>query len=296
MEVVMLKKLPHFMIIGAAKAGTTVLYDYLRQHPEIYFPKVKEPHFFDVDANYIKGLDNYYQEYFSENYKMLIQGEATPSYLRQYERVIPRIKLAYESDSPKFIVVLRDPVERAYSHYLHRRRVHVELETFETALDLENDRLSKDADDWVGYFKDGLYAEQLKAWFRAFPKSQFLIVLNEDLKNNHTLVLRRICEFLGLLQIDFNPKEISSNQHSLPRIPYLMKLMAEEGLIKKIVRKIIRNRSTKERIILFLRRINLKSAPKIQLPSTTINNLRESYKPSICELEDLIGRELSSWK
>src|SRR5690606_36707037 len=144
----------------------------------------------------------------------------------------------------------------------HRHRVFVEKESFDKALELESVRLSADPNDWAGYYSDGLYAEQLQAWFLHFPVENFHIVLNEDLKYRRVEALHGICEFLGVPTIDYAPAELVSNQRASPRLPWLMKLMAEDNWAKRIARTLVRDNTTKEKIILFLWKINLKPAPE----------------------------------
>ena len=108
--------LPNFMCLGAAKSGKTTLYDILKQHPDIYLPSFKEPHFFDIHDNYNNGIDWYMKNYYSKsNFKAI--GDFTPSYF--FEKEAPKRIYDALSKDIKFIVILRHPVDRAYSHYLH---------------------------------------------------------------------------------------------------------------------------------------------------------------------------------
>lgn len=290
------RKLPDFMIIGTAKGGSTALYDYLRQHPDLYFPSVKELHFFDVDRNYERGVEWYLNEYFSRNTRGLVQGEATPGYLRNHGTVIPRIKKSYGEISPKFLIILRDPVARAYSHYLHRCRNMAERETFERALELEPTRLAADPNDNAGYYAHGLYADQISAWFDAFPREKFLVLLNEDLKNNRIGTLHNICGFLGTTTEGYAPAPLQSNAHAHPRSPLLMRIINEDNWIRRAGRALAGRTSNRQRIATYLRRANLKAVPKPKMADETREYLRARYQKSIAELETLIDRDLSAWK
>ena len=137
-----------FFLLGAPKAGTTSLFYYLTEHPQIYPSKFKETRFFLDEKLYNKGFQFYLEKYFpkSENYK--IRGEGTPAYLGNCEIVAPRIKKTLEGNEPKFIIILRDPVERAWSNYQHRKRMEVEFLNFEQALADEENRKKK----WKGNF------------------------------------------------------------------------------------------------------------------------------------------------
>ncbi len=135
--------LPNFLIIGAAKAGTTSLYDLLKQHPQIYLSFVKEPMFFSHDDNYRRGPEWYARAFFSGAQGCLERGEASPHYLYWSEKVAPRIKMVYGQMPVKYIVILRDPVERAYSWYWNMVKEGMEDLPFETAVDLEEERLQE---------------------------------------------------------------------------------------------------------------------------------------------------------
>ena len=111
------KPLPNLFIIGAAKSGTTTLYSILNAHPEVYMSPEKSPRFFSKDDLYLKGLNWYASKYFSGSGNYPIRGEATPSYLALANLTAPRIQKAMVGKKIKFIVIFRDPTERAYSHY-----------------------------------------------------------------------------------------------------------------------------------------------------------------------------------
>ena len=283
--------LPNFLIIGAAKAGTSSLDYYLKQHPMIYLSKTKEPHFFDYSPNYQKGLKHYVKKHFKGAEKYPARGEATPSYLQHFEIVIPRISEAYNGDLPKFIIMLRDPVERAWSHYLHRTRNYRETETFERALELEGSRLEKNKADWVGYFSDGLYSQQIDHWLMKFPIENFLFILSDDMKFKHKTTLKSIFDFLG---VDSNvdiPDIKKMNVASTARSEWLMKVLSHPPLFTRLIPYSIRRN-----LIIYLRNKNLRpydSAPKMDM--ATKEKLRKKYAPEISRLEKIIERDLSMW-
>jgi len=196
---------PNFIIIGAQKCGTTSLYQYLIQHPQIVPASQKEVHFFDL--NFVKGMDWYRQQFqpFSEG---LITGEASPYYIfhplvaqRIYE-FFPQIKL---------IALLRNPVERAISHYYHEVRLGFEKLGLEDAIAQEFARLKGETAKMLAdanyysynhqhytYLSRGIYVEQLKHWMQFFPKEQFLVLPSEELYNQPNMVLNQVLEFLQL--------------------------------------------------------------------------------------------------
>ena len=289
------QKLPNFFILGAAKAGTTALYLYLKQHPQVYLPSQKEPHFFDSRSNYEQGVGFYISKYFNEADNFTARGEATPAYFHQPDYVIPRMKSIYGERCPKFIVLLRDPVERAWSHYLHKRRSKTEQEDFEQALKLEKERLKKDPTSWVGYFSDGLYAQQLEKWFDSYPKTNFLITLTESLSNRPHPTLEKIFSFLEIdkdYDIEIQKKH---NVASKPRSEWLMKFLSRRSILKWPIKKILSKR-TRRRIKVLMRKKNL--APldkKPSIPNEVAENLRKRYRKDILKLQEMTGKDLSSW-
>ncbi len=197
------RKSPDFMIIGTQKGGTTSLYDYLIQHPDVQSTFRKEIHFFD--NNYDKGM-KWYKSFFPLSSKKGITGEATPFYL--FHPLVPN-RIKKDIGDIKFIVLLRNPIERAFSHYKMEKRRGYEKLSFRKALDVEEDRLSKsykkviDGQTIVDYqtfsYKErGKYAEQLKRWFEIFPRENFLILNSENLFNKPNEIYQQVESFLGL--------------------------------------------------------------------------------------------------
>jgi hypothetical protein len=206
------RTLPDFVIIGAQKCGTSFLYRLLVQHPRVKPAFAKEVHYFDL--NFRRG-DNWYRSHFplqALNGRKYITGEASPYYLfhphapRRAATVIPDVKL---------IVLLRNPVDRAYSHYQHQVKrgkgeAHETL-TFEEAIEAEERVLPAEVSKMLqdeyyessshrtrSYLRRGIYIDQLLAWSSYFQREQMLILKSEDLFDDTTRVLERI---LGLLDL-----------------------------------------------------------------------------------------------
>jgi Sulfotransferase domain len=207
-----IRTLPDFVIIGAQKCGTSFLYQLLVQHPHVKPAFAKEVHYFDL--NFRKG-DNWYRSYFPvqvRNSRKYITGEASPYYLfhphapRRASTVLPDAKL---------IVMLRNPVDRAYSHYQHQvkrgKGEGRETLTFEEAIEAEKRILPGEVSKMLqdefyeslrhrtrSYLRRGIYIDQLLAWSSFFPRKQMLILKSEDLFNDTTNVLERILDFLKI--------------------------------------------------------------------------------------------------
>jgi hypothetical protein len=197
-ETAYLRQLPDFVIIGTQRGGTTSLYRYLTEHPDVGSALRKEVHFFD--RYYEKGMD-WYLANFPMRGEVPVVGEASPSYLFHPE--VPQRARAAVSHA-KFIVLLRNPVDRAYSHYQLVVRRGIETLSFEDAIDKEPERLNSSDDPasltwrYYSYIKRGLYVDQLKRWMGVFPREQFLIIKSEDFYNNPERVLHQTLAYLGL--------------------------------------------------------------------------------------------------
>jgi hypothetical protein len=208
--------LPDFIIIGAMRCGTTSLHRYLSQHPCVRVPETKELHFFD--QQFAKGLSWYrrlfptYLDRLRAQWRTghrLVTGESTPYYLfnphapSRVCEAVPRAKL---------IVLLRDPVDRAYSHYVYEVKHGREtLPLFEAALDAEPSRLSGELEKMLSdpayfsfehghhaYQARGIYVDQIMSWRQFFPAAQMLVLTSEELFEDPPAAYGRVLAFLGL--------------------------------------------------------------------------------------------------
>jgi hypothetical protein len=189
-------RLPNFICIGTQKAGTTLLYEILKQHPQIFLPNVKEVHFFDVDQNYDKGLE-WYKQFFddSENYKIV--GDITPAYI--YFKDIPqRIQETLGTDV-KLLAMLRNPVDRAYSHYWMAFRRGYEDLPFEEAIKKEDLRIKKGYPNThrFSYISRGFYSEQMKRYLSVFSENNIMVIIFEEFINNLKANVQSILDFLS---------------------------------------------------------------------------------------------------
>lgn len=205
---------PDVMIIGAMKCGTTSLFRYLEGHPDFLGPKMKEIHYFDF--KYDKGIEWYRRQFPTKLKKMkcglkgqrIITGEASPYYMfhphacKRIASVLPNVKL---------IALLRNPVDRAYSHYQNEIRHEREHLKFEEAIDAEPNRLAGEIEKMLddefyfsfhhghhSYLARGIYVEQIKVWHTLFPKKQLLILDSETFFENPLRGFDRVCSFLEL--------------------------------------------------------------------------------------------------
>lgn len=246
------RKLPDFIIVGVQKGGTTSLFKDLENHKKIKFNNNKEIHFFD--RHYSKGIF-WYRSWFPLKIDRRLTGEATPSYIF-YPNVIKRMKLYLPK--VKLILVLRNPVDRAYSHYQMEKRKFRENLSFEEAIKHERLNLSplyaqvlekddKHANETIinkSYLSRGLYAEQIKILFDYYDKSKILIIESENFKKNKLTTLNEVCDFLGIDY--FNKYQLNKNQnvHSYPPISEKTKELLKRYYTKpnKILYELIKNK------------------------------------------------------
>lgn len=193
-------QLVDFLIIGAAKSGTTSLFSYLREHPDIYLPMEKEVCFFSNNAKYANGLGWYLKEYFPDvKTRGKTTGEATPAYML-YEHAMRRIH--EHTPGSKLIAILRNPIYRAYSHYIFAKRLSIENGSFSEALDTLVRRGSVSDEKIVNenreYLMFGEYGRTLGRYLDCFPKNNIKIVFFEDLKRDPYSTMAKVFSFLGV--------------------------------------------------------------------------------------------------
>ena len=191
-----------FVVAGAQKAGTTALDAYLRSHPDISMASQKEVHFFDNDDAFSAGqplFDDYHKFFNAEDYRAgKLLGEATPSYIFLH-RVAARI-WQYNRNM-KFIVILRNPIERAFSHWNMEHSRGAESLSFFDAMTHESMRGGSALENQhlvYSYVARGFYSSQLQRLWNVFPKQQVLALKYDDLCNQPVQFLNRICEFLNV--------------------------------------------------------------------------------------------------
>jgi len=215
---------PDFYIIGFAKCGTTSLFEYLISHPNIHPPKGKEIDFFD--RLYSRGINWYkvgfpftIQKFIEKVFfrKKFLTGEATPRYI-EHPHAINRIKQT--TPNAKFIILLRNPIDRAFSQHNMNVKNDYEINNFNDALKEEPRRISNRIEkmtndityyswnyDLYAYLEHGLYVDKIKRWMEVFPKEQFLIIQSEEFFKNPSKTYNDVLKFLGLPSHDLKTYE-----------------------------------------------------------------------------------------
>lgn len=189
-----------FFVVGAQKSGTTALDDYLRQHPEICMASRKEVHFFDNDYLFAGGHRDYsaYHSFFNPQPPQRICGETTPSYM--YWLTAPMRIWEYNPEA-RLILILRNPIERAYSHWNMKKQLGIDPRSFWQALHSEQAQFRKSLprqNKQFAYIDRGFYSEQVRRLRYYFPESNMLILKYEELREQPKALLDKIWRFLGL--------------------------------------------------------------------------------------------------
>jgi len=292
---------PSFFILGAAKAGTTTLFDILKQHPQVFLPYEKEPMYYSRDDYYKKGERWYKRSYFRNSENYTVRGEATPHYLYWAEKIAPRIRNAYSDGEVKFIVILRDPVQRAYSWYWNMVADGKEDLPFLDALKKEDTRIR---DNWqnlnyygamrYGYYRGGCYAEQLQYYFQqGFSREKFLFLLQDDLIQDQTAVAKALFNFLDV-ESDIEVSHVKSNVVSMPRYPSLQKLLKSATIWSDSIKPYIpAYYRFKLKMSLLMSHRQAFHYPEMSVEAREY--LMERYALQTEPISQLIGRDLSVW-
>ena len=229
-----------FFIIGAQKAGTTSLYKYLAEHPEIFMPEIKENHFFCEERFYNKGEDFFHRYYSNYNNQKIIGG-AYVHMLSSPEA--PERVFAYNKNA-KILLMLRNPIDRAYSAY------HFALEngwessnvSFVDSLKLQQKRVHGNYTDKtdLSYFYSGLYYQHICNWLKFFPKESIYILLFDDLKENPEHALKQLFNYLGVsdrVAINTNIAHNKSRGVKYKNLHYFIR--NKESGVKRIMASVI---------------------------------------------------------
>jgi hypothetical protein len=300
---------PNFLIPGAAKSGTTSLYEYLKQHPDVFMPDVKEPTYFvssyladTPDENPRKKRLMSYLVTDYRDYEALFEGvttekaigEASVYYLYYWKQAIPAIKSTL--GDVKIIISLRNPVDRAYSSYLNVVKDGDEDCTFEQSLHLEDQR---EQAGWrtllYQYRKPGLYADQVAAYLQHF--SSVKVILYDDFKNDPVGVAKECCEFLGVDGEAISENRLLWHNSSLkPRNALVDKALFKPNRIRSDLNTMLGLVLGEKRRVAVVRRVRKSFAKRRPMRADTRAALNAYFREDIDKLSDLIQRDLSHWR
>jgi hypothetical protein len=303
---VMSKKLPNFLIVGAAKCGTSSLHKYLEQHPDIFMSEVKEPRFITsqvnsfplngpldhkVEAWYVKKFEDYAKLFErSDNFKAV--GESSADTLYFYNGSIPVIK-RYLGD-PKIIIMLRNPVKRAFSAYQHLVRDRREELSFEEGLRKEAYRIKNNWELIYHYTAASLYYDSVKAFMENF--SSVKIVLSEDQEKRPQETLREIFRFLDVYPDCEIDTGVKYNMSGKPKWQWMHQFLFEGNMVRKLAQPIIRKLLSPETRLRISQKIQEKNLVRMTIKPETKAQLQQFFEDDIKKLEGLLNLDLSHWR
>lgn len=304
--------LPDFLVVGAARSGTTALYSLLKKNPQIYMPTEKEPMFFfcwnqpkffqfinkskKIKAEFTCHKLEEYRKIFKKAGKKQIIGEGSTWYLYAYQTVIPNIKKLYgkKSDSIKIIILLRNPVNRIWSHYWEKKTRGYEFLTFldaikESTIQFRLKSRSTPSYDYIGF---GKYYHQVKAYLDNF--SHVMVILFEEFIMNPEETINKVYRFLGADEIKNIKKTQYLNAAGIPK-------NLAFSIIDKMIFKPGKWRTYFKYMFPFEVRRDLryylgnKIYKKQKLPSEYKKSIQDEYREDIIRLSPLIKKDLNHW-
>ncbi len=292
---------PNLFIPGAAKSGTTTLHDLLNQHPEICMSSVKEPGYWKNEKfKDFKNIEkeNYLNLFMKSKHKIF--GESTTAYM-YYDTFINNINSNYKV-SPKFIFILRNPIDRFNSHFWWIKGLGLEKSNFQEALSKDQNNQFKAYNYYPKYyFQFGLYAKWLKRFYNCFDRSNIKIIIFENLVNNQLKTANSCFEFLGLKKLDTISNH-TSNQTALLKNPELYHFLNKSAIGKYSFTKIGKYFLPKKTINWIILNIknNLKNWKKenVSCPKLSKENryeLKALYFKDVSELKKLTEYNYKEW-
>lgn len=301
-------RLPDFIVIGAAKCGTTSLFHYLSQHPGIFLPRRKEPSFFahesdgdtfhgpgDDEWNFVTTLSEY-QDLFRGAQRGFVTGDISPRYL-YFEQSSRRI--AHHAPQARLVAILRHPVDRAYSHFLMNRGRGCEPEAdFVKALKRGPERETKQWGwDWQ-YVKAGLYHAQLERYYDRFPREQIQVFLYDQLKSQPEAVLRELFRHIGVNE-SFQPDMSARHRPAARPQSYALQTLLRriDGWVPFVRRNLPQGIGRRLGSSFHQRAQKWNKSPPQPLPEATRSILFERYFAADArKLERLVGAEFAIWR
>ena len=285
----------NFFIVGTSKSGTTTLFETLRKHPGIFIPRRKECRYFSCmpvsfsgrpprSSNYVVQSLEEYRKLFKGAEPGQLCGDISPDYLYYYENAVPKILDEINAQVP-IIVVLRNPIDRAYSNYLHHVREGREKLSFDVALNAEKERRAANWAWGYSYVDIGLYSEQVKAYMDYFERV-LLLLFEEDIVTGQAT--GKILDFLNLEPFPEAPDDIHVNISGYPQNRWLHRLMTDQLVVRKIknVVKATPLYATSKRVYRKVMEGNLR---KEAMAPETRRMLKEKFQDDVALLAEYTG-------
>jgi hypothetical protein len=299
--------LPNFLVIGAAKAGTTSLHGYLSQHPQVYVSPVKETNFFafeghrvdyrgpgdaqNINRTSITAFDAYQQQFHTVRDQTAV-GEVSPLYL--YLEQAPA-RIYHYLPGVRLVVVLRNPIDRAYSSFLHLRRDRREpVAQFEQALDQEEARIRANWAPLWHYRAMGFYFAQLKRYYERFGRERIRIYLYEHFSQDPAALLIDLFEFLEIDSSCHLDLSLRRNVSGIPKYAWLHDLLKRPHAIRSMIKSWLPHGFQRQGTKL-LSQVRNRNLVKPKLSPAVRTKLLQLYHEDILRTQDLIQCDLSHW-
>jgi len=294
---------PDFFIVGAPKCGTTAMNEYLKRHPEIFIPDRKEAHYFGTDLEpfgWIRDLNDY-MSLFAQVRDEKRVGEASVWYL--YSKKAAK-EICEFNPKAQIIVMLRNPIEVIYSlYYQHSWAGTEDIDTFELALEAENDRKRGNklpkrhhemSVELLFYTQTAKFTEQLQRYFSIFGNDKVHVILYDDFKEDLDKVYKGVLQFLGVdPNVKINFDIINSNKIIRNRLVWKIMKYPPDYILnpwKRYVPSFIRSTILKTVV-----NINTSYSPRPKMKFDTRRNLQNLFRSEIEDLSQLLGRDLTHW-
>lgn len=295
-------KKPNFLIVGAAKCGTTSLFEYLRQHPDIYMPPCKEVSYFAGRyGKNVMSLDEYLTYFSNSKYQKRI-GEASGAYL--YSEDTPKKIADTLGKEIKIIIILRNPIEMSYALWGQNLRDGNENLSFIDAVEQQNIRLNdssfkKRIRIWLyqyAYIDRAIYAPQVKRYFDTFGRKNTRVYIFEEF---FTETEKSLADLYNFLEIDLHYRLTQYKKYNAAgrvRSKVLHRFYSEEHILTSLIRKTV-PAPLRRGLIGWLYKINSQSSVRKPLQPEVKAKIKKQFQPSIQDLEALLDRKLTHlWK
>lgn len=298
---------PGFLMVGVPRGGSTAVQASLQQHPDIFLPPLKETHFFsagaDVAVPSMHALGIYYREcedpalyfsYFADAVGYRRCGEVDPSILVRAPHAIPKIKKFLGTDL-KQIIVLRQPVERAFSHHALHLGLAIESRPLESYIDVVTPRDPLETIALDRYFRSSFYAHNVKLFFEAFGREKFLVLLYDDLCKDPQAYIKTILEFIGADTGTIPMPKPETNASLVPK-NLIGRMRTPWHPLRRFMRACVPPalRAGMRRAVEWETRAS-RDFGKGTLSVETRARLQPRYREDILRVQDLIGRDLTHW-
>ena len=300
-------RMPHFVVVGAAKAGTTSLHHYLRQNPDVFLPEREEPSFFAFEGEALdfrssdgtgaavnRAITNIdaYAALYRDAHPGQVRGDVSPVYL-YWPGTASRIRR--HSPEAKILAVLRNPVDRAHSAYMHAVREGREpLGNFAAATAAEPGRIAENWGFLWRYQDLGRYAHQVAEYLDVFPRHQVRFLLFDDLQADPIAFMKDVHTFIGAGE-GFEPRaDVQYNVSGVPRSALLHRLGAGDGPLGPLARRLVPVVG-KDRLRRWQARVQARNVRRQSLDEILRRRLLEDFSDDIRRTSALTGLDLSRW-